>query len=108
MVKCSIALPQGVRGEGSVQNRHLSPHASPLTSHEFPRKMFDRGQYWIGCSPSQGTETGSLHGLTEVGQEDEILRGSLATLNPLENFTTTHRSNPAGCAFAAGFVRGEG
>src|SRR5713101_3395616 len=70
--------------------------------------MFDRGQYWIGRSPSQGTETGSLHGLTEIGQEDEILRGSLAALNPLENFTTTYRSNPAGCAFAAGFVRGEG
>ena len=75
---------------------------------EFISEMFDRCLDWIGRSPSQDTETGGLHSLPEVGQEDEVLRCSLADLNPFENFTTTHRSHPAGRTFPARFVRREG
>src|SRR5215813_9887490 len=69
--------------------------------------MFDRGQNRIGRSPSQGAETGGLHGFAEVEQKDKIFGRSLATLNSFENFTTSHRSNPAGCALTARFVRSE-
>ena len=90
-----------------VRHTRLANLAScPLP--EFVSEMFDRGQYRIGRSPSQGTKTGGLHGFPEVGQEDEILLGSLAALNPFENFTTTHRPNPAGRTFPARFVRREG
>ena len=60
---------------------------SRLRPHEFPREMFDRGQYRIGRSPSQGTKTGGLHGLAEVGQEEEILREQYPSMFPKKEAT---------------------
>ena len=88
---------------------HPSPGShemSPLS--ELLSEMFDRRLDRIGRSSSQGTETGDLHSRPKIREKREILRRSLAALNPFKNFTATHRSNPAGGTFPTRFVRGEG